>query len=64
MNKTLFKGCLEYLRLRERAISPGHILTGALSNESVRVDTIRAAGPGIWEVSRVGVESDRFRREP
>jgi superfamily II DNA or RNA helicase len=48
--------------MRERAIQPGHVLTGALFNEPMRVETVRANGPGVWEVGVVGVQSDRFRR--
>ncbi len=48
--------------MRERAIPPGHILTGALCNEPRRVDTVRATGLGILEVGLVGVQSDRCRR--
>ncbi len=47
----------------ERAIPPGHILTGTFYNEPRRVDTVRATGLGIWEVGLVGVQSDRLRRD-
>ena len=46
----------------ERTIQPGYILTGALFNEPMRVETVRANGPGVWEVGLVGMHSDRFRR--
>jgi superfamily II DNA or RNA helicase len=48
--------------MREQTIEPGHILSGALFNEPMRVETVRAHGPDVWDVGLVGVHSDRFRR--
>jgi len=48
--------------MREQTIQPGHILSGALFNEPMRVETVRANGPDVWDVGLVGVQSDRFRR--
>ena len=41
--------------------TPGQILTGALFNEPMRVETIRDAGPDTWVVGLVGTQSERFR---
>jgi hypothetical protein len=46
--------------MRAHAIQPGHILTGALFSEPMRVETVRAHGSGVWEVDLVGVQSERF----
>jgi SNF2-related domain len=48
--------------MRERALQPGHILTGTLFSEPMRVETVRAHGAGVWEVGLVGVQSERFRK--
>ena len=48
--------------MREQTIQPGHILSGALFNEPIRVETVGANGPDVWDVGLVGVQSDRFRR--
>ena len=48
--------------MREQPLHPGHILSGALFNEPMRVETVRAHGPDVWDVGLVGVHSDRFRR--
>jgi len=46
--------------MRAHALQSGHILTGTLFSESMRVETVRAHGPGVWEVGLVGVQSERF----
>ena len=43
-------------------ISEGQTLTGAQFAEPMRVETVRANGPGTWEVGLVGTRSERFRR--
>ena len=43
-------------------INPGQILKGALFNEPMRVETIRAAGSDAWEIGLVGLRSERFRK--
>jgi superfamily II DNA or RNA helicase len=48
--------------MREHALQPGHILTGTLFSEPMRVETVRAHGVGVWEVGLVGVQSERFRK--
>src|SRR5262249_42534841 len=48
--------------MREHAIQPGHILTGTLCSEPIRVETVRAHGLGVWEVGVVGVQSERLAR--
>src|SRR5215471_7414151 len=48
--------------MREHTIQPGHILTGPLFSEPMRVETVRAHGPDIWEMGLVGVQSERFRK--
>ncbi len=47
----------EHPSLRE-----GQILTGALFNEPMRVETVRASGHGTWVVGLVGVRSEQFRK--
>jgi hypothetical protein len=39
----------------------GHILTGSLFSEPVRVATVRLTGPGTWVLGVVGVGSERYR---
>src|SRR2546430_2248689 len=39
--------------MREHVVQPGHILTGTLFSEPMRVETVRAHGPGVWEVGLV-----------
>ena len=48
--------------MREHALQPGHILTGPLFSEPMRVETVRAHGAGVWEVGLVGMQSERFRK--
>jgi hypothetical protein len=48
--------------MREHALQPGHILTGTLFSEPMRVETVRAHSAGVWEVGLVGVQSERFRK--
>lgn len=43
-------------------LSAGQVLTGAAFDEPMRVETVRANGPGSWAVGMVGARSDRFRR--
>ncbi|MBM4078487.1 MAG: DUF3883 domain-containing protein [Planctomycetes bacterium] len=43
-------------------IREGQILTGALFNEPMRVETVRPSGHGTWTVGLVGTQSERFRR--
>ncbi|WP_205880902.1 helicase-related protein [Limisphaera ngatamarikiensis] len=40
----------------------GQILTGPLFSEPMRVETVRAQGPGTWVVGLVGTQSDRYRK--
>ena len=40
----------------------GHILTGPLFNEPMRVETLQGSGPASWVVGLVGVSSERFRK--
>jgi hypothetical protein len=40
----------------------GHILTGPLFSEPMRVETVQANGPGSWVVGLVGTQSERFRK--
>src|SRR5262252_2606393 len=48
--------------MHEHAIQPGHILTGTLFSEPMRVETVRAHGPDIWELGLVGTQSEKFRK--
>ncbi len=40
----------------------GQVLIGALFNEPMRVETVRANGPDNWVVGLVGIQSERFRK--
>src|SRR5690349_19845237 len=42
-------------------LAPGHILTGPLFNEPMRVVTVRPHGNDTWDVGLVGLKSERFR---
>jgi len=42
-------------------LSAGHLLTGPLFDEPVRVATVQAGGPNTWVVGVVGTHSERFR---
>lgn len=44
-----------------KSLHEGQILVGPLFSESMRVETVRAAGPGAWVVGLVGLQSERFR---
>ncbi len=41
---------------------PGQLLTGALFNEPMRVETVQPNGPASWFVGLVGTQSERFRK--
>jgi superfamily II DNA or RNA helicase len=41
---------------------PGQLLTGALFNEPMRVETVEASGQASWFVGLVGTQSERFRK--
>lgn len=45
----------------DQLIRPGHILSGPLFNEPMRVETTREAGPDTWVLGLVGIQSERFR---
>jgi len=47
---------------RAPSINPGQIITGALFNEPMRVETVQPNGPASWVVGMVGKQSERFRR--
>ncbi len=46
----------------EPRLRQGQILTGALFNEPMRVETVQPNGPASWVVGLVGTQSERFRR--
>ncbi len=46
----------------ELPLAEGQIVTGALFNEPMRVETVRSNGPGMWEVGLSGLQTERFRR--
>lgn len=48
--------------LRDVPLVEGQIVTGAIFNEPMRVETVRANGTGIWEVGLSGLRTERFRR--
>lgn len=43
-------------------LAAGQIVTGAIFNEPMRVETIRSNGVGMWEIGLSGVQTERFRR--
>ena len=43
-------------------IREGQLIAGALFNEPMRVETVRANGPDSWVIGLVGAQSERFRR--
>jgi hypothetical protein len=43
-------------------ISPGQVLTGALFNEPMRVESVQQSGSAGWVVGLVGTQSERFRK--
>jgi len=43
-------------------IREGQVLTGAIFNEPMRVETVRDNGNGTWVVGLVGTQSERFRK--
>jgi superfamily II DNA or RNA helicase len=43
-------------------IHEGCILTGALFNEPMRVETVRTSNDGTWTIGLVGMQSERFRK--
>ena len=45
----------------EAPLDAGQILTGALFDEPMRVETVRANGPDAWIAGLVGTRSERFR---
>ncbi len=42
-------------------IHPGQILTGALFNEPMRVETVRSNGIDTWIAGLVGLQTEYFR---
>ncbi len=46
----------------DQPIHEGQILTGALFNEPMRVETVRASGTDTWTVGLVGIPSEQFRK--
>src|SRR3990167_8981434 len=46
----------------QQPIHEGQILTGALFNEPMRVETVRTNGPDTWAVGLVGTQTERFRK--
>ena len=47
--------------MSECLIKVGQILAGALFNEPMRVESVRANGPESWVAGLVGLQSERFR---
>jgi len=48
--------------LGDPPLTEGQIVTGAIFNEPMRVETVRSNGPGMWEIGLSGVQTERFRR--
>ena len=46
----------------DQPIHEGQILTGALFNEPMRVETVRVSGTDTWTVGLVGIPSEQFRK--
>lgn len=46
----------------DQPIHEGQILTGALFNEPMRVETVRGSGTDTWTVGLVGIPSEQFRK--
>lgn len=46
----------------EKTPQEGQILSGALFEEPMRVESVRREGPEVWVVGLVGTRSERFRR--
>lgn len=46
----------------QQPLHEGQVLTGALFNEPLRVETVRDNGNGTWVVGLVGTQSERFRK--
>ncbi len=46
----------------ELPIREGQVVTGALFSEPMRVETVRANGPGTWGAGMVGMQTERFRK--
>jgi len=42
-------------------VREGQLLVGPLFGEPMRVETVRAAAPGVWTVGLVGTRSERFQ---
>ena len=42
-------------------LEEGQILTGPQFSEPVRVETVKADGPGSWVLGVVGIKTERFR---
>jgi superfamily II DNA or RNA helicase len=42
-------------------LKPGHILTGPLFNEPMRVETVSQENQNTWKLGLVGTQSERFR---
>jgi superfamily II DNA or RNA helicase/tetratricopeptide (TPR) repeat protein len=48
--------------LEEKMLKFGHILTGPLFNEPMRIETVSQENQNIWRLGLVGTQSERFRR--
>ena len=48
--------------IKDQLLREGQILTGALFNEPMRVETVRATGDGTWVAGLVGMTSEQFRK--
>src|SRR3990167_195634 len=43
-------------------IREGQLITGALFNEPMRVETVKSNGTDSWVIGLIGTRSERFRR--
>jgi hypothetical protein len=48
--------------MNEKVLNPGQILTGALFDEPMRVETVQSNGPSTWVLGLVGMQSEKFRK--
>ncbi len=49
-------------KMTASGLKTGQIITGALFNEPMRVETVAENGPNTWIIGLVGTRTERFRR--
>ena len=48
--------------LVEQSLQEGQVISGALFNEPMRVETVRSNGIGTWVVGLSGTQTEKFRK--